>query len=234
MKSFHSKYLEDLEHICSKEDVAEYYLWPRTPIGDGIQDKIIQRVGVSDYEVTHKRSRSGRIISYLNTLIQHHLLEPGFSLLDIACGDAVILWQIKKAFPEAHCFGIDCKKGKFSTHSKVQQEGVQLFNVFIQHLFMTCPEIPFDVVMMLNTYRGWESADLREHEQHLPELADKWFEKNARYTILTATDQQITHLRRLNFSVQKIGRGEDDSTLIGLSRLKLPKPFWKRVLSFYQ
>ncbi len=234
MQSFHSKYLENLEQVSSKFDAADYYLWPRTPIGDSIQDRIVQRVGASDYEVTDKRSRPGRIIPYLDTLIKYNLIESGFSLLDIACGDAVILWQIKKRFPEAQCFGIDCNKGRFDTHQKVQQEGVRLFNVFIQHLFMTYPEIPFDVVMMLNTYRGWESADLREHERHLPELADKWFEKNARYIILTATDEQIIHLRRLNFSIQKIGKGEDDSILIGLSRLKLPEPFWKRVLSFYK
>jgi len=154
-------------------------------------------------------------------------------VLDICCGDAIVLWQIKRAFPQAICYGVDLNKGRFDTHVKVQRDVVQLYRVFIQHLFRTHPDTPFDLTLMLNTYRGWESADLREHERYLPELANAWFNRNARYTILTVTDPQIVSLRRLGFTVKKIGKGEDNSKMVCLSTLKLPDslltPYWRRL-----
>jgi hypothetical protein len=226
MKLAHVEYLKNLEEVSLKSDPALYYLWPRTPIGNDHQDKILQRVGISDYEVHNRHSRSSKIIRQIEILIKTRLIKEDFSILDIACGDAIILWQIKKMFPKANCYGIDCNKGKFSTHSVVQSDGVQLFNVFIQHLFASPLEIPFDLALMLNTYRGWDSAELRENERNLPDLVDRWFEKNALYTILTATATQMKYLRD-NFEISNLGKGEDDSTMICISARPMPDSFWQ-------
>jgi hypothetical protein len=217
-------YLASLERTAADSNLQGHYLWPRTPIND-IQSKILQRVGASDYEVEVSYSRPALIIKLLRALIKKNLIPSDFSVLDIACGDAIILWQIKRAFPDSYCFGVDCNKGKISTHDMVQQDGVVLYNAFIQHLFQHDVDEPFDVVLMLNTYRGWESADLREDERNLPDLADAWFEKNTRYTILTATLSQIARLRKSGFAVQKMGKGEDNSIMVSLSKHKLPKSF---------
>jgi hypothetical protein len=232
MKLAHVEYLKSLEEISLKSDPAFYYLWPRTPIGNDHQDKILQRVGISDYEVHNQHSRSSKIVRQINALIKHRLLREDFSILDIACGDAIILWQIKKIFPKSHCYGIDCNKDKFSTHSMVQSSGVQLFHVFIQHLFSDLTETPFDLALMLNTYRGWDSAELRDNERNLPDLADAWFEKNTRYVILTATSSQTARLLAMNFKIKQLGKGEDDSEMICLSKNLLPNMFWREILSF--
>lgn len=230
MKSSYTEYLRTLEGLAAQSSKDDLYLWPRTPMGYDHQEKILERVGVSDYDLDNPSSRPALIIRQIQTLIRRGLVSEDFSLLDIACGDAIVLWQIKKAFPLAQCYGVDCNKNRFGTHGMVQREGVGLFNAFIQHLFAGDSPAPFDLALMLNTYRGWESADLRDHECRLPELADTWFERNARYTILTATDRQIARLRRLNLVVTKIGRGEDDSTMICFSRSRLPGAFWRRAL----
>jgi hypothetical protein len=232
MQSSHIEYLKNLERVSAECHFEDLYLWPRTPLGYDHQDKIVQRVGVSDYDL-EGHSRPALIIQQIKVLIKHDLIARDFTILDIACGDGIVLWQIKKAFPKAQCYGIDCNKDKFGTHSMVQRDGVEIFNAFIQPLFTIHPEVPFDLAIMLNTYRGWESADLREHERNLPELADAWFERNARYTILTATDPQIGHLEQIGFKVVRLGKGEDNSTMVCLSKSRLPQSSWQRLLSFH-
>jgi hypothetical protein len=71
---------------------------------------------------------------------------------------------------------------------------------------------------MLNTYRGWESADLRESEQDLPQKADAWFARNSRFVIITATRDQIARLSCEGWFVETLGKGEDESTMICMSR----------------
>ena len=230
MKSSHVDYLRHLERLAQQCVPENFYLWPRTPLDHDHQSKITERVGVSDHSVHDPNSRPALIIAALRRFRDQ--VPEDFSVLDIACGDAIVLWQIKKAFPRARCYGVDSNTGKFGTHNMVQQEGVELFNAFIQHLFASDPPVPFDVSLMLNTYRGWDSADLREHERALPQAADAWFAENTRYTIVTATGAQIRHLKRLGFSVTRLGRGEDDSTMVCISKSKWLQPFWHRILSF--
>lgn len=225
-RSLYTDYLENLERSSAECRLEDYYLWPRTPLHD-IQLKILQRVGATDYQTEIPHSRSALIIKQIRTLRDNNFIQPNFSMLDIACGDGIILWHIKKTFSEAQCFGIDCNKGRIATHTLVQQDGVNLYSVYIQHLFQTYINKPFDIVLMLNTYRGWESADLREHERNLPDLADSWFEKNARYTIVTATHSQIGKFKKLGFAVKKMGKGEDNSTMICLSKEELPRFYYR-------
>lgn len=84
---------------------------------------------------------------------------------------------------------------------------VRFFNISSQAILLN----PFDLVVMLNTYRGWKYAALRQHEQNVPELANRWFGKNARFTVLTATDAQVDHLPNLGFLTAQLGKGEDNS-----------------------
>lgn len=218
----HAGYLESVERLADGREPGDLYLWPRTPIDD-LQGEIQRRIGFDDYQVGESRSRPALIIQQIELLIRDGLLANDFSIIDICCGDAVVLSQIKQAFPRAQVYGVDLLKGELETHERVQFGGVRLFKGFVQDLFRSDVETPFDLVMMLNTYRGWESADLREHERDLPELAEAWFAKNSRYTVLTAKPSQVTHLKGLGFAVQKMGKGEDRSVMVCLSTARLPK-----------
>lgn len=233
MKSWAAEYLRDVEAVGAGSRKADLFLWPDTPLrdGDDLQEEIIDRVGVSDRDASSRRSRPVLIIRQIRALIDRGLIGPDFSICDIACGDALVLWQVKKAFPQAYAAGLDCNRGTFGTHDMVQRAGVELFGGYLQHLFASEPPVPFDVVLMLNTYRGWESADLRRHELDLPRLADAWFARNARYTIVTATNRQIRDLRRAGFSVARLGPGEDASSLVCLSMARLPRSFAQRLTS---
>jgi hypothetical protein len=215
-------YLGGIEELAEGSEYESLYLWPRTPLTPDHQEIIERRVGVNDYQVDDPRSRSAMIIKKLRELVGDSTSPLGerFSLVDLACGDAVVLWQVQKAFPNASCYGVDCNRGLFTTNESATQAGVGLYKGYLQHVFTRDPDTPFDMTLMLNTYRGWESADLRDEEKELPLQADDWFGRNSRYVIVTAVPAQIKRLRREGWWVEELGKGEDASTMICMSRLE--------------
>ena len=217
----HAAWFASLETQFAAADAEGAYLWPRTPIHD-IQSKIKQRVGAGDREVDAPNSRPALILRQIAALQGAGVLPAAFSVLDIACGDALVLLQIKHAHPAAACFGADFHAGGIDTHAEVSAAGVGLHRALIQHLFRAPVAPPFDLVLMLNTYRGWESADLKPEDHGLPALADAWLRENARFAILTVTESQTRHFRDIGFNLLRIGPGEDSSVMVCLSREPLP------------
>jgi hypothetical protein len=218
--------LEQAAQVVRREDL---YLWPRTPGGPDQQREIAERVGVSDRDASIRSSRPASIIRCLRRLRDRGLVPADMSICDVACGDGLVLWQIKRAFPEARCTGVDCRAGQLAPHAVVQAEGVALVRGYIQHLFASDPAVPFDVALMLNTYRDWSAAELRESERQLPARAEAWFAQNARYAIVTATRAQVRQMRSNGYAVRRIGPGEDDSAMVCFTRGELPSTFIERV-----
>ena len=213
-------YLSELEEIAKNSDLKNMYLWPRTPDTKTHQDKIIERVGVSDWEDKNPLSRPYKVIKELSKLLENNKLQNNFSIVDITCGDAIVLSRVKNAFPNAYAYGVDCFKDKFETHQACYKQGIKIYNGYIQDMFnINLPEyVRFDVAVMFNSYRGWESADLRECEKNLPLLADEYFASQVRYTFLTATSNQIVQLKNKGFNVKFLGNGEDNSLMIVMSK----------------
>ena len=229
MTSPFAEYFAQLEAAAATVRMADLYLWPRTPEGGDLQHEILERMGVSDRDATSRCSRPAQILRCLEHLLRHNLLAPDFSVCDVACGDAVVLSRIQKAFPQAHCAGIDCRGGQLATHRAATEAGVQLVTAYIQHLFAADPPIPFDVALMLNTYRDWPAAELRVHEVGVPHLADAWFARNARYAIVTATAAQIRQLTLAGWRLARLGPGEDRSTMVCVTRAALPRSAAQRL-----
>jgi hypothetical protein len=213
----HADYLASLERRAEAVADNDALLWPRTPIA-GIQEKIRERVGVSDNEVTDAASRPASVLREVARLRASGTIGDDFSALDVACGDALVLLALKQAHPASSCFGIDLHAHEFEAHAAVEQAGVALYRGLIQQLVEQDAPAPFDIVLMLNTYRGWESADLRPHEHTLPRRVDDWLARNARFAIVTATRRQIWRLRLRGVSVRRIGPGEDAATMVSLRR----------------
>lgn len=225
-KSWLDDWLSELEAQRSSAELDEHLLWPRTPIGDEIQDRIRERVGVSDLDVNDSRSRTARIVAQVRRLMDRgRLPDASGTVLDIACGDALILTAVRRAFPHLDVHGIDLHIGAFPAHRAAADAGVQLHRVLIQDLFGVVPPTPIDVVLMLNTYRGWENADLSKRDVNLPGEADAWLRRNARYIIVTATKAQLERWRADGFAVGDLGAGEERSRLACIARHRLPAGF---------
>lgn len=201
-------YLWGLQAKAERYRNDDVILWPRTPL-DAMQYQIRRMVGVGDLKIADERSRTYRIVEYLENL------EPrAESVLDICCGDAIILGWIRGAMEWARCYGLDWNAGEFDTHKPLRKAGVDLFRATLQDLLAEDPPGQFDVAMMLNTYRGWESADLRRHESELPMMADRWLRRNCKRAILTATAGQVRVWKARGCEVVDLGRGEQDSRLV--------------------
>jgi len=206
-------YLKRLEAEAQQNHVKDLYLWPRTPISN-LQAEIWQRQGVSDWVIEDPKSRPCQIVRQIRYLLYNCLIPERFTLLDICCGDALIPWHVKRRYPLATCCGVDLNAGRLETHPLVQDMGVRLFRIPIQRLFRDGGAALFDVCVMLNTYRGWQSADLRKDEEWLTNAADVWFLSHSRYTILTVCEEQVRRLKDSGWWVTDIGPGEDDSRMI--------------------
>ena len=205
-------WLKTLEHESRDWGIEDAYLWPRTPV-DNIQAEIWRRCGASDWTLKDG-SRAGLIVTTLREMRENLLLRESFTFLDICTGDGLIPWHVVRSFPFTDVFGVDIAKGYLETHERIQRHGVALFRVPIQALFTDHRGGRFDVVCMLNTYRGWDSADLKDEEKWIPDGADLWFQRHARYTILTVTDEQRKRLINSGFWVTRIGSGENGSDMV--------------------
>ena len=217
-------FLSNLENESMKEDLESFYLWPETPINH-LQTEIKSKQGYSDYEVDKTNSRPSIIINKITRMIEDKKIPDNFSILDICCGDGIVLQQIKKSFPKAKVFGTDILKDKIPEHKDIQEDGVELYLILLQKLVESKPDFKFDIVMMLNTYRGWDTSSVEDGTQ---DLVDEWLGKYSKNTILTVIpyrklhadgvrtkiENQVLQLKDKGFNIQKIGKGENDSIMV--------------------
>lgn len=204
-------FFKELEIKCLGMENKNKLLWPNTKLEE-TQNWIKSKYGVQD-DINIDGSRPKIICDSIQGLIDTKKINNNFSVLDICCGDALILHQIKTTYKESNVIGFDINKGKLKSHQEAEQIGVNLFFGYIQELFQTDLNEKIDIVIMLNTFRAWDRAQLREDEGNLPDMANKWMLKNARYLLLTVNDRQLS-LFNSKFKVRILGRGEEISKFI--------------------
>jgi hypothetical protein len=196
------KYLETLQQRTA-DQAGDWYLWPDTPL-QTIQTRIKIRVGADDTEIDNPASRTYRIIAALRAI------KPT-TILDICCGDALILTAIKLALPDVACYGVDINAGAIPGNREAHATGVKLYRVALQLLVEHTPPQLFGVTMMLNTYRGWKDARLRQGEEGLPERVTTWLANSSVRSVLTVNPWQFKTLAGIHY-IQDIGPGEGDKS----------------------
>jgi len=188
------------------------YRWPRTPVGN-LQAEIWRRCGASDWNVEHPSSRSGAILRTLHEMDGNGLLPRPFSVLDLCCGDGVVLQQVARTFRHADCHGVDLLR--YPAHRDAERAGVSFHRAALQSVVAGEPPVVVDVAIMLNTFRGWDRAGLdAETERDLPTKTLHWMKRFCRYAFLTVAREQVGWLKREGWFVWDVGRGEDDSRLM--------------------
>lgn len=206
-----NEWLQGLENEYRDTPLNDVVLW-KGSVRHDMQSTIAQMQGATDLE-SSELSRPNMIVPRLGYMVSEKLLPHDFSVIDIACGDGLILQAIKKSFPQSRCYGIDINKGNVDEHRMVQAMGVELYRIPIQGLFDRVPEEMFDISMMLNTYRGWNAAGLRESEADLPDKADYWLRVSSRFSILTVNDWNMSRLSK-DYVVHRLGQGEQVTNMI--------------------
>lgn len=188
------------------------YLWPRTPVGN-LQAEIWRRCGASDWNMEHPNCRARNIVNTLHELVDNDLLTQRFTVLDLCCGDGVVLMQIGREFLGAKCYGVDLLR--YETHRLAETRGgCSFYKAPLQAVIASEPPQKVDVAIMLNTFRGWDKADLPKAEHQLPQKTLYWLKGFCRFVFLTVTAVQREWLMREGFFIWTVGKGEDDSDLI--------------------
>ena len=185
-------------------------LWPDTPAHD-IQAAITRRVGASDLVLDDVRCRSRTIIHALRNLLSRGVLAGQPVILDVCCGDGIILWQLKRAMPHAYCYGIDIRR--YDWHDIVKRAGVHIWPVPLQRLVQSAPPTRLDITLTLNTIRDWASAGLSPADSALPEQLDGWLCAHTDWLIATLTEAQCDDWLAQGYVVTEIGPGEDASRM---------------------
>lgn len=207
-------FVDKVAAAFSPDLFSDMYLWPNTPIDASIQQRIEARVGSSDIDPNVIGSRPEVIGQQIGRNIAGGGFDPCLTILDIACGDGLILKHLKERYPLTECVGIDCNAGQFDSHAEVIRCGVRLASGFLQHLVKTVPAAPFDLVLMLNTYRDWNAAQLHPKYVNLPQEFDDWLARAAKAAILTVVPEQIAAMRHRGWQIEVLGPGEDRSVMV--------------------
>ncbi len=193
-------WLEGLERKTAELD-ADLLLWPSTPLLN-LQGRIRKRVGAGDRDVSNPASRPARIIKALREV------KP-VGVLDICCGDALVLKAVKDALG-VPCYGVDLSLD-IPGQAEAKAAGVELYRVALQVLVDSTPPDCLAVTMMLNTYRGWKDAGLHNGEESLPDKVTAWLANYSLRSVLTVTPWQFQELAVTNY-VQDLGPGEGDKS----------------------
>ena len=221
---------EWLEWLEAKggEDTEAYYRWPHTPVGN-LQAEVWRRTGASDWNLDDPACRTRNIIRTLQDMDDNDLLLQPFSVLDLCCGDGVVLNLVSRIFQHARCFGADLLR--YPAHEDAERAGVRFYRAPLQELVSSEPPRIIDVAIMLNTFRGWDKAMLVPELDHaLPELTLAWMGRHCRYVFLTLEWAQFDWLKRAGWFVWDVGKGEDDSRLacaFPCEGPEGPKGMWK-------
>lgn len=184
------------------------YLWPKTAIGN-LQAECWRRTGASDWNMGDPRCRAANIVGTLQEMDENGLLPHPFTVLDLCCGDGVVLLQVGRAFLEARCYGIDILS--YPSHRIAERNGVRFYRAPLQRLVEDRPPAVVDVCLMLNTFRGWDKAGA---DAELPAKTLQWMRRHCRYVFVTATARETDWLKREGFFVWDAGPGEDHSRLV--------------------
>ena len=194
------KFLKKLELDSDDVKLEDKVLWKNTPIDTEKIQSDIERfyTGVSDFNREDKRSRPFGVLKAIKELVDTNQIPNNFTLLDIACGDAIIIDFIKTHYPKATIVGLDPNKNMFDYHEKAQRNGVILINSYIQNLVEYDIPEKIDVITMFNTCRAWAHSQKREDESNLPSVCDNWVLRNSKFALLTMNSTQINSLKSDN------------------------------------
>lgn len=181
--------------------------WKDTPLND-IQENIKRKQGVYDYETRKGNCRTTIIRKYIKRLIEEGKIEKNFTLVDLFCGDAIIIRLLKQRFKLADITGVDINK--FKEHEEAVKVGVKFKYRFVQKYIKNRRD-KVDIVLMLNTYRNFNTSNMTKRDFH---KINKWIFKVAKHAIVTTSNMKKAKI--YGFNPLKIGKGEASSDMVDL------------------
>jgi len=181
--------------------------WTDTKLSD-IQSNIKHRQGVRDFQTSYSHCRTTIIRDYIEKLISQGKIKPSFTLIDLFCGDAIIIRLLKEHFKRATVIGVDINE--IRGHEGAIGAGVEIKYQYV-HDYIKDRKEPVDIVLMMNTYRNIKASGMTKQEFG---KINKWLFKYVAHPIVTTSD--IKKAKKYGFNPLIIGKGEGSSKMVDL------------------
>ncbi len=157
---------------------TQNYVWENTVLKTGSRWTLqqgVQRMQQHCQETT----------AILNKLLQQGKLKEDFSIVELFCGDAAVLYYLKKQFPKCKPLGLDLLYHSTWDTIKTQQPDQQFSQADFFKLYHDGFKFDLDVMITFNTYRGWNNdvGPLRHFNMNLEQF-EGWARESFSYIVV--------------------------------------------------
>ena len=137
---------ESNNELMSSDD----YTWKNT----------INRTVDHDWETQLKRfsDKVNILAETLNTLIQENKLKENFSVLELFCGNGIVLYMLKQRFPKCMPIGIDLLHFEMWDDINKEYPDVNFIQANFFDIHKSNLKLNLDVMVTYNTWRGWDNG----------------------------------------------------------------------------
>ena len=168
--------VESNDELMSLDD----YTWKNT----------INRTVDHDWENQLKRfsDKVNILAETLNTLIQENKLKENFSVLELFCGNGIVLHMLKQRFPKCIPIGIDLLHFEMWDDINKEYPDVNFIQANFFDIHKSNLKLNLDVMVTYNTWRGWDNgvgpgtANLLSANEFM-----NWAETNFKYIVADNT-----------------------------------------------
>ena len=120
----------------------------------------INRTVDHDWENQLKRfsDKVNILAETLNTLIQENKLKENFSVLELFCGNGIVLYMLKQRFPKCMPIGIDLLHFEMWDDINKEYPDVNFIQANFFDIHKSNLKLNLDVMVTYNTWRGWDNG----------------------------------------------------------------------------
>ena len=133
--------------------------------------------------LVHRMNQVDNIRDILKKLIDKGELKENFKLLDMCAAEGSRGCLLKKTFPKSMFYAFDITR--YSAEKEVKKNGVNWFSIDLEKLLNSSVEFNFDVILMINSYRGLLDTDKDNRRGRL----NKFIKRNSKFFMFTQTAQ---------------------------------------------
>ena len=161
-------------NLISKDN----YVWKNTVDRTKTEDIKTQLTRLSD--------RADMLLEILSNLINENKLNDNFTILELFCGNGVVLHTVKSKYPKCVPIGTDMLKFNMWDVINKEYPDVKFIQSDFFDIYNSGVELNIDVMITYNTWRGWDNG-VGPHTKISKDDFMSWAEKNFKYIIADNT-----------------------------------------------
>jgi len=129
--------------------LTDEYIWKNTVDRTRSHDLEDQIIRFSD--------KVNELTNTINNLIEQNKLKTNFSVLELFCGNGIVLYMLKQRFPECIPIGVDMLHFEMWDDIKVKYPDIHFIQANFFDIYNSNLQIGLDLMVTYNTWRGWDN-----------------------------------------------------------------------------